>query len=79
MADQLRDGDGSDEPGKFVRVATQTESEEVKMEKDRLVFQVLQFYATLLESYPAFLTNESYVDDIRRIGGSYLSQIRYLC
>ncbi len=71
MKDQLHDSPGN-APGKYVRPPVFDEGEEEKLEKDRLIFQVLDFYKTLLEAYPEFLKATTYSENVRQIGGMVL-------
>lgn len=70
MQNQLHDS-SSNQPGKFVKpfvVVNATKN----VEKDQLVYQVLQFYETLFQVFEEFLQNKDFSNYVREIGGNLL-------
>lgn len=62
--------DFSEGPGKYVKAASLYDSEEANMEKDQLLFQVLQLYKTLAQTCPIMLTDSSYTENVQKIAGN---------
>lgn len=60
----------SDGPGKFVRAPVVKKSAEEEANKDHLLFQVLQFYNTVFNVYPTFLSDKSNLEHVSQIGGN---------
>lgn len=62
--------DFSEGPGKYVKAASLYDSEEANMEKDQLLFQVLQLYKTLAQTCPVMLTDSTYTEKVQKIAGN---------
>lgn len=74
MGEQFYSG-SSDGPGKFVRAPVAKKSAEEEADKDHLLFQVLQFYSTVFNVYPNFLSDESNIEHVSQIGGNKIKSL----